>query len=211
MVSSDTARMGIIRRAADPQPYVTTRYQDARAALKAYLSDMARRGNPLREAETMFEQREADQSQSDLRRDDARQSIEVIQAVRSMDNQLARFNFVDAPHSQPKLNVSGVEVSVRADLWVYGERQGVEQIGGAILRMTQDDGARREDMGRYVATLMRMHLDQNNPTNRTPNNRLCMAIDVRHGQVFQAPNASARRISDLQAACTAISALWGRV
>ncbi len=210
MVSSDTARMGIIRRAAEPQTYVTTRYKDVRAPIKTFLADMARRGNPLNEAEAMFEHRAEDPDESDLRQDDARQSIEVIRSVRGMANQLAPLEFVQAPHSQPKLNLSGVEVSVRADLWVYGSRRDTEQIGGALLRMTQDDGARREDMGRYVATLMRMHLDQNNPSNREPTNRLCMAIDIRHGQIFAAPNASARRMSDMEAACRVIHALWGQ-
>ncbi len=210
MVSSETARMGIIRRAAEPQTYVTTRYKDVRAPIKAFLSDMSRQGNPLNDAEAMFQQRAEDPAESDLRQDDARQSIEVIRAVRNMANQLAGYQFVEAPHSQPKLVLSGVEISVRTDLWVYGNSRGREQVGGAILRMTQDDGARRDDMGRYVATLVRMHLDQNNPTNREPVNRLCMAIDVRHGQIFPAPNASTRRMNDMEAACRVIHALWGQ-
>lgn len=139
--------MGIIRRAAEPQTYVTTRYKDVRAPVRAFLADLARRGNPLNDAEAMFAQRAADPAESDLRQDDARQSIEVIRSLRGMANVLAPFQFVEAPHSQPKLMLSGVEVSVRADLWVYGNRSGSEQIGGALLRMTQDDGARREDMG----------------------------------------------------------------
>ena len=99
---------------------------------------------------------------------------------------------------------------MRADLWVHGNRRGTDQIDGALLRMTQDDGARRDDMGRYGATLMRVHLDQNNPTDREPTNRLCMAIDVRHGQIFSAPNANARRMNDMEAACRVIHALWGQ-
>lgn len=210
MVSSDTARMSIIRRAASPQTFLVTRYQDVRGAIKAYLSDISRNRNHLQEAETMFQQRIADQSQSDVRQDDARQSLEVIAALEAMDNKLSGYNFLVAASAQPKLVISGVEVSVRADLWIHGQQRGEEQIGGAILRMTQDQGTRRDDMGRYVATLVRMHLDQNNPSNRTPSNRLCMAIDVRHGEVFSAPNSSARRISDLQAACRVIHALWGQ-
>lgn len=107
--------------------------------------------------------------------------------------------------------LSGVEISVRADLWVYGEHRGEDQIGAAIFRMTQDTGGRRDDMGKYVATLLRMHLDQNNPTDRSPTNRLCMAVDVRHGEVITAPASNARRINDLEAACRVIHALWGRV
>lgn len=202
--------MGIIRRAAEPQPFLVTRYQDVRGAIKAYLSDVGRSRNALDEADALFQQRISDPSQSDVRQDDARQSLEVIAALQAMGNQLGGYNFVDAPNSQPKLIISGVEVSVRTDLWVHGQQRGEEQIGGAILRMTQDQGARRDEMGRYVATLVRMHLDQNNPSNRTPSNRLCMAVDIRHGQVFTAPNSNTRRVNDLQAACRVIHALWGQ-
>ncbi|MEQ5827842.1 hypothetical protein J3456_10790 [Sulfitobacter sp. NFXS29] len=211
MVSSETAKQSIIRRNYDPQPFIVTRYQDARSAIKTYLSDLSRSQNPLNEAISMFEQRAVDPAESDTRQDDARQSIEVLNSLRLMDNQLGRYQFQDAPHSQPKLVLAGVEISVRADLWVYGEKRGQEQVGGAILRMTQDDGARRGDMGRYVATMLRMYIDQNNPTDRTPANRLCMSIDVRHGEVVAAPASNARRMNDLEAACRVIHALWGRV
>lgn len=216
MVSSDTARMGIIRRAAEPQTYVTTRYKDVRAPIRAFLADAARRGNPLHEAEQMFAQRAIDPAESSLRQDDARQSIEAIHALQGMQNQLAAFSFVQAPNDQPKLTISGVTVSVRADLWVHGASRGVEQIGGAILRLSQDDADtptaidRRREMGVYAATLMRMHVEQNNPSTRQPTNRLCMSIDVRHGQVFTAPASNARRVSDIEAACRVIAALWGR-
>ncbi|WP_299558753.1 hypothetical protein [uncultured Sulfitobacter sp.] len=211
MVASETAKQSIIRRNYEPQTFVVTRYQDARSAIKAHLSDLARSQNPLNEAIRMFEQRADDPSESDTRQDDARQSIEVLNGLRGMGNQLGRHQFHDAVSSQPKLILAGVEVSVRADLWVYGESRGQEQVGGAIFRMTQDVGGRRADMGRYVATLLRMHLDQNNPTNRAPANRLCMAVDVRHGEVFAAPNSNARRMNDLEAACRVIHALWGQV
>ena len=211
MVASETTKQTIIRRNYDPQPFIVTRYQDARSAIKAYLSDISRRQNPLNDALTMFEQRAADPAESDLRQDDAKQSIEVLTALRGMDNKLGRFQFHDAPHSQPKLMLSGVEISVRADLWVHGEHRGEEQIGAAIFRMTQDTSGRRDDMGKYVATLLRMHLDQNNPSDRAPANRLCMAVDVRQGDVFAAPASNARRMNDLEAACRVIHALWGQV
>jgi hypothetical protein len=217
MVSSDTARMGIIRRAAEPQTYVTTRYKDVRAPIKVFLADSTRRGNPLHDAEQMFAQRASDPSETSLRQDDARQSIEAIHALQGMQNQLAGYSFALAPNDQAKITVSGVIVSVRADLWVHGASRGVEQIGGAILRLSQDDSDsptaldRRREMGVYAATLMRMHVEQNNPSVRQVTNRLCMSIDVRHGQVFTAPTSNARRMSDIEAACRVIAALWGTV
>jgi hypothetical protein len=86
MVSSDTARIGIIRRAKNPQTPPIIRYRDARAPICAYLSDGNRRVNPLVAAEEMLRQRGEDASESALRQDDARQSIEVLHAIQRMQN-----------------------------------------------------------------------------------------------------------------------------
>lgn len=164
----------------------------------------------------MFQQRAEDSAESSLRQDDARQSIEVLHALQRMRNQLAGFDFVPAPVNQDRLLLAGVEVSVRPDLLVHSSGRGQELIGAAILRMTQDDAdsenarTKRRDMGLYVATLARLHVDQHiaPSTNRAVANKLCMSIDVQHGEVFQAPVSNTRRMHDVENACRFIAALW---
>ena len=217
MVSSDTARLGIIRRAKYPQPPPIIRYRDARAPICKYLTDQNRAVNHLLVAEEMLLQRAEDQAESALRQDDARQSIEVLHAIQRMQNQLAVFEFVAAPTEQARLSLADVDVSVRADLLVYGSSRGKDQIGAAVLRMTQDDAetdtarSRRREMGLYVATLARLHVDQNIVTDRNPSNRLCMSIDVQHGELFQAPGSNTRRMNDVENACRFIAAMWDLV
>jgi hypothetical protein len=214
MVSSDTARLGIIRRAKHPQIPPIIRYRDVRPPICRYLSDRMRSVNPLVTAESMFVQRSQDPNESALRQDDARHSLEVLQAIQAMANQLAAFDFHAAPQSQPMLSMAAVEISVRADLLVHGTARGREQIGAAVLRMTQDDAetdaarAKRQDMGFYVATLARLHLESNIPSNREPANRLCLSIDVQHGEVFACPSSNTRRRNDLENACRFITAMW---
>jgi hypothetical protein len=217
MVSSDTARVSIVSRSKNPTAPLAVRYRDVRAPLCTYLADPNRRVNPLQTAETMFRQRAEDNTQSVLRQDDARQSIQVIQAIQRMANRLAPYDFTLAPARQPKLILSGVEVSVRADLLLRASVRGSDQVGAALFRLTQDDAgtdsavAKRKDMGLYVATLARMHVGQNLAGNNTPANRLCMSIDVQHGEIFAAPDASTRRTNDLTNACRFIAALWDTV
>jgi len=214
MVSSDTARMGIIRRAKNPQVPPIIRYRDVRPTICQYLSDPNRPVNRLVDAEEMFQQRIDDPATGDLLRDDARHSIEVLHAIQGMRNQLGAFDFNAAPRDQAKLIIAGVEVSVRADLLVHGSVRGIDQIGAAILRMTMDDAGtdaarqKRRDMGLYVATISRMHVDQNIPGNRQAANRLCMSIDIQHGEVFAAPDANTRRMNDIENVCRVIAALW---
>ena len=64
-------------------------------------------------------------------------------------------------------------------------------------------------MGQYVATLVNLHVDKNIVSNRKTSNKLCMSIDVQHGEVFIAPKDVMRRISDIENACKVIVSFWG--
>lgn len=218
MVSTDTARIGIIRRAKNPQTPPIIRYRDVRPIVCAYLSDPQRSVNPLIAAEEMFRQRSQDPAESSLRQDDARHSIEVLRALRRMANQLNAFEFHPAAQTQAKVHLGGVEISVRADVMVHASPRGQLQIGAGVLRLSQDDAetdtarAKRREMGVYVATLARFHIDQNfGETGRSPSNRLCLSIDIQHGEIFQAPEANTRRMNDLENACRFIAAMWDSV
>lgn len=215
MVSSDTARMGIIRRAKFPPTAPIIRYREARTSIASYLASPTRDLNPLNAARAILTQRLEDETSSALARDDAQHSTDALDAIVRMRNQLAAYDFLLAPQRQDKLNLAGVDVSVRADLIVHGSRGETEQIGAAVLRLTVADAltdaalTRRRDMGLYVATLARMHTDANlNIGNREPANRLCLSIDVQHGEVFVAPNANTRRANDLTNACAFVAAVW---
>lgn len=217
MISSETTKMAIIRRNMNPQPFVTSRYSTVRRVVRSFLTDPLRDVNPLNAAEQKFQQQAADPSQSTLMQDDARQSIEVLHSLQAMGNKLGAIKFSEAPQSQPKLTISGVEVSVRADLYAHKTVRGKGKIGGAILRLIQDDSEtpaaiqKRKDMGLYTAALMRMHLDQNLQTNDVISNDLCMSIDIRHGEVFAARSSNTRRINDITNACIVIASLWNNI
>lgn len=217
MVSSETMKLSIIKRAKYPKKSPMIRYKDVRPVLCSYLSDIARSVNPLVTAEQMFTQRKSDMALGPLLRDDAAQSIAVIHAVQAMSNKLKAYDFQPSPHKQPKLVLSGVEVSVHADLLVHGSKKGTEEFGAAILRMTQDDAdtetakSKRKEMGQYVACLARLHAEKNIPSNRKVANRLCMSIDVQHREVFVAPDSNSQRLKNLESACQVIAAVWPTV
>ena len=214
MVSSETAKIGIIRRSKYPQTAPIIRYRDVRPVICGFLADPMRRVNQLVAAEQMFEHRATDTSEGPLRRDDARASIEVLHALQRMANRLAPFEFRMAPVDQSKVRLCGVEVSVRADLIAKAVIRNSDVSGAAVLRMTQDTAdsesakSKRRDMGLYVATLARIHADQNLALPAPVANRACMSIDIQHGEAFQAPDANTRRVADLENACRFIAAMW---
>lgn len=131
-----------------------------------------------------------------------------------MANKVAPYRFELAPKRQNKLQLADVTISTYADLIARGNVRGTAHSGAAILRLTQDDAEtdlaknRRREMGLYVATLARLHADQNLQLAEPPHNRFCMSIDVQHGECFQAPESNTRRISDLESACRFIAAMW---
>lgn len=217
MLASETAKIGIIKRAKYPLPAPIIRYRDVRTVVCAYLTDQMRRVNRLSDAEEMFRHRAADTSQSPLVRDDAKASIEVIAAIQRMANKLSSFEFSAAPQDQGKLNIAGVEISVRADMLAKTTARNKDIYGAAVLRLTQDDAdtepaiTKRKEVGLYVATIARMHADQNLSFAGDVGNRACMSIDVQHGEFFQAPDATTRRVQDIENACRFIAAIWETV
>lgn len=217
ITQSNTAKIGIIRRAKTPSKPPIIRYKDSRLAICAYLTDRNHNLNHLVSVEASLKQRSTDAALSALARDDALKSIEVLHDIQRMSNQLAQFDFRTAPKNQGKLSIQGVEISVRADLLVLANSQVKPQFGAAILRMTQDDAdtesakARRREMGLFVATIARLHADQNLRSNEEVANRLCMSIDVQHGEFFAAPNSNTKRMNEIDNACLFIAAMWDRL
>ncbi|WP_240993547.1 hypothetical protein [Asaia bogorensis] len=166
----------------------------------------------------MFEQRLNDSSVSSLKQDDARNSIEVIRCLMGMTNQLGGYNFAIAPRQQSKVVIEGLEISIRADLLVSGaSRLGKPLHGAAVLRMTQGaeteaGKAKRQTMGQYVAALTRHHAEKHlfGKSDEIAS-KLCMSIDIQHGEVFTAPTSTTRMMNDVASACQFIVALWPSV
>ena len=218
MVSSDITRHRIIREAREPEEVRTTYYRDARNSVCAFLADPIRNPKHLATAEQNFKQRAGDPLLSCRQHEVAAQSVEVVHAIHGMRNELGKYQFIKAPWGKSFIMpMRGVDVSVRLDLLVHGVHRGIDQIGAAVLKMTKDDAnspltlQRREDAGAYAAALVWLYVSQHLETDRTPSNKLCMSIDVRHGKAFVAPRRNSMRIRNLKAACQNIAALWDQV
>lgn len=217
MLATDTGRLGILKRSKFPSPSIVIRYRDVRPFICNYLADRSRNVNLLIDAEKLFEQKSEDPSCTTLMQNDAVNSIEVLWGIQKMSNKLGSFDFHLAPKKQPKLNISGVEISIYADLKVEAIIKGAKHSGAAIFRMTQDTAdteaaiSKRRDMGLYVATLMRMHIDNNNTNDLPAANRLCMSIDIQHGEVFQASVNNTNRQKNIEAACRMIASHWASI
>lgn len=218
MLAGNTGKLGIIKRAREKGAAASVRYSDARDAIRLALCDPAAEIRHLNDAANRFRQREKDSALSNFMREDAGKSIDVLDALALMRNQYAGTDFQIAPRKQPKLVLSGVQVSVSCDVLIHNLHRKEELIGGALLRLgapeedeTDTAKRKREDMGAYAATLVFLHVQRNLAGGRKAAPSLCWSIDVQSRDIHRAPPRNAARVNELEAACMMISALWGKV
>jgi hypothetical protein len=218
MVAGEVGRKGIIRRSREMSTAVAIRYSDARSALRAALCDLVNEKRIVGTARDSFEQKSEDSSLSAWSRDDALKSIDVMDSFMNMRNQLVGFDYVEAPHSQPYLQIGGVSVSVNCDILIHRNIKGTEAVGAGLFRLTKPEEdeteaakAKRHDMGAYAATLVHMQVGQNLSGNRYPHPDICWSIDVQCGETHKAPRNYKTRANNLEGACEFIAAMWDRV
>lgn len=215
MVATDTGKIGIIKRARESTTPVRTRYKDARTAIRTALCDPVGEKRIIAVAHNALEQKTEDYALSNFSRDDAQKSIEALTAYGVIRNQLKGYDFVPAPTKQPKLILSGVEVSVHCDVLVHRTAKGIDQIGAALLRLTKPEDEeteraadKRKEVGLFGATLVHMHLAKHLAGDRVPTFGLCWSVDVQNGEVHAAPKNYLSRSTNLENACRFISAMW---
>jgi len=214
LVSSETSRMSILRHSKEDSSGQAGAiyYSKVRRDIQTFLCDPMRSVSILNESETLFSQRTSDSTLSVFWQTEAKHSIAILHNMHSLHNKISRFTFLKAPYRQPKLEIEGVDISVKADVLVRGKDN---RIGAAVLRMTKNDASspskisRREKMGKYAATIVRRHVEQNLvKQGQKIDPKLCMSIDVQYGEVFFCPPATTQRIKNVENACQMIAAVW---
>jgi hypothetical protein len=213
MVASQTGQIGIIRRARESGTAQRIRYSDARQELRGYLSDLGRTSRKLVTIRNRFEQMADDPVLDNWAREDARMSLDVVDAFTGMENKIAGARFEAAPRKQPLLTLAGIEVSVYLDVMMTRTRGATEEIGGVLFRLTKaDDGeaaaAKRSEMETYAATLALLQVQTHLAGGKTPHHQLCAAFDIQAGEVYPAPRTFIQRAQNLENACKFIAAMW---
>ncbi|WP_155942497.1 hypothetical protein [Rhodomicrobium vannielii] len=215
MISSETAKIGILTDAKYSTPPKRIRYSDVRIALRSALCDPASEKRILAAARSAFEQKADDPSSSDFAQDDASKSLDVLDAFSRIRNQLAGYDYKLPSRSQPRIIVNGVEIAINCDVIIHREYRGVEEIGAMMFRFTKPDegesdsaASKRKEMGVYAATLVHMQVAANLAGNRTPSYKLCWSADVQSGEVHVAPKNFKMKAANIENACRFITALW---
>lgn len=215
MVSSETARVGILRRAKEVSTAVVLRYSDVRAVLRSAITTPDRATDLIETARDTFRQRSTDTALSAFARDDANGSIDVLDHFEAVRTRLTGLDCIPAPSNQERINISGVEVSVNCDILIQRTRRQIEEVGGALFRLTKPEEdpsdrsiQRRREMASYAAALVMMHISQHHAANRIATGGLCLSLDVQSGEAQDAARAFTTRRQNLENACRFITAMW---
>ena len=111
----------------------------------------------------------------------------------------------------PKLEVGGVDVSVRPEiLLTHKDRKGKLTEGAIKLYINKNEPLINE-AGNYAATLLRKHVEEFPRFGYECNRSYCYVVDVFAGRVFKAPHANKRRWRSIEAACEEIRNRWHRL
>jgi hypothetical protein len=110
-------------------------------------------------------------------------------------------------NDQPRLELAGLEVSVRPEVILRGRNPQGAPTAGAIKLYFSKTIPLSEQGGAYIAAAVHQFVETHiEPGHADP--RYCQVIDVFGGQVFRAPRALVRRRNDLVAACEEIVRAW---
>lgn len=213
-------QMGILRQAKYPGPSrpLIIQYQHAKRAISECLRNRAGINRVAAQAITDLERRRDDPTSSPLVRDDAQRSIDVIELFQRSANELDLWqsNYAEAPQRPAVLNINGVEISVYPDALALAQVRGDDRVGQVFIRCTigqQGDAAenRRAEANGHLATIAHLHATHYLGHRGTPHAPTSIVLDVPRQQVIRGPVNTARRIANIEMACTMIAALWPNV
>ncbi len=212
MLASETGKLGVIRNAIRSTTAARVRYKPARDCIKAFLSSEHKNVADIHAKIATLQAIVDDQAASAFAKEDSQYSIDALNSFLGLRNQLGPYTYTVVPaRGQPHLNLHGVDVSVNLDLTAERTYKGKKQIGGVILRLSKSGSgtpaavAKREDMGRYVATLAHIRAAQNS---ENAYRGMSCSIDAQFGQALYCPPAFTQRVQNLENACRFIAGMW---
>lgn len=210
-------QMGILRQAKNPGPNrpMIIQYQHAKRAIAECLRNRGAMNRIAAQAILDLERRRDSVDSSPLVRDDAQRSIDVIEQFQRSANALEiwQSEYEEPPARPAPLNINGVEISVYPDVLALAQVRGDNRVGQVFIRCTIGQSGepaenRRVEANNYLATIAHIHATHYLEHRGNPYAPSSFVLDVPRRRVTRAPANNARRISNIEMACTMIAALW---
>lgn len=201
-------RKKIVSDAKNPKAFIVTRYGDAREAIKNYFTS----GFNEEVLNASIEAHETKDTASVFQEQDQALSIELLEVMLDLDlPDLSDFSVNTYEGANPKLDISGVDVSVNPDLIIRGDYRGQKVVGAIKLHISKSNQL-DEEGAKNVATMLKEfvenHIAKDDEKVHLP---LCISVDTFGKSVGTAPKSFKRRMTHISSACEEIALWWDTV
>lgn len=208
ITASAARRRRIVHDQKHPSSVIVAKYRNAYAPIGEYLKNGRNAHSILEAVARMRADRQGTEWVLDDRwntADALDKFLEIADVAPCSDGE----EYQAGTQDPPKLNIAGVDISVRPDFLISFTKRGKKYTGAIKLHFIKNpDNALTKAGAEYVATLMYQWLQLNGPDGSVPSHTHCLCIDVFRGTAATAPKSTARRMSEVTAACEEIAARW---
>lgn len=206
--ANSARRKRIVTDCKHPKKFITTRYTDAKNAVCQYfMSDY--NTDIIDDSIAALEDKEC---KSDFQVQDRDLSIELLELV--LDGDYPDLSHCDISlynGDNPKVNISGVDISINPNLIIRCEKKGQKLIGGLKIH-TSKSNSLDEEAGRNISTLIHSFISEHVASDdEKVDLGLCLSVDLPQGSYISAPKSFKRRLNHIAAACEEIVLWWGKV
>jgi hypothetical protein len=206
MTATPLRRRRIVRDQRQPKSFILPRYTEAQDVIVKYLvggnKDLCILTAEIERLQTAPSATEWEEHRKALC---AKAIARFLNLAESVD--LSGLSASRGGNDQPRLQLGGLEISVRPEVILRGQDRRGEQIAGAIKLYLSKTIPLSEEGGGYVAAAVHEYVGAHvEPGSASP--RQCQVIDVFDARIYTAPQATVRRRNDLVAACEEIVRAW---
>lgn len=200
MVATASRRKRIIYDQKYPSSFIVSQYKDAREAIIKYIIKDY-------DESIITDAIEKIKKSSSLKELDIENSILALKEALNNDlPDLSSYKKTRCKDSNPKINISGLEISVNPDIIIKNNNK-VGCIKTHVIKTEQNRLTQEASL--YVGVLLYQYTEANLISKtELADPKICISIDCFGNSHETAPKAVARRLSNIQAACEEIVRAW---
>lgn len=209
-----TARAGrqnkILYDAKYPQDYIVAYYKDAAEAISKCIVDGLEDLGPLDAAIRSLEQR-APKNIGEQRRFTG--NIDAIETFISIMDRVDLKGITPrlGSHQAPTLRMNGVDISVRPEVTLHGQkRSGEPLIGGIKLHFPKSFPLDKE-AAEYISTGIQLYATDHLFTEGAASHKHCYVIDMASANVYEGIQSIKQRTKDIGDTTLQITSIWPNI
>lgn len=207
LVSDAGKRRKIIEKRKEPQTFAVIYYELAQSKISDFIMGKCKNEEILiAEIDRLY----ALTPKSDYEENRNKSNAEALECFLDVypELNLDSLKPVKGNNFSPRIEIAGVEISIRPEIVLSGIHNGYKTKGAIKLYFSKDTQLDK-DSGSYISALLNQYLVDNSRGIEKFHSRHCQVIDVFGKNVFCAPVSVKRRMGVIATACEEIKLWWG--